>query len=358
MNKIILSASAIDNFKACNIRWRNSQLYRLRQIEKSDSLRRGTTWHKIQELVGDMDAITNYINEQYETVPLNKTKEEWEIERIILLYSMAGYNWYYDQQPTNYKIIATEVEFKIPFDNTILLGKIDQLVQDEYENIYIREFKSSSKSLDDTYWDHLNLDDQVSMYILAVNWLRINGKLEEYGISKDTPMITGVLYNVWHKPGIGPKFITQKVSKELVETGKYCDAEFEISYWADPEQFLQSAKIEVNNVLAITKPGKKEGTYTIYETPEMFGARLLQDIVERPEYYFQEKELTRTSDEMENFQNELKSIYEAMKFQAENELWYPCSKECRSRFKCQYVDLCEHHKEIDFDNPPEGFHFI
>ena len=60
-HKIKLSATAIDNFESCNIRWRNSQLYRLRKIEESDSLRWGTVWHKLQELVGDMDIITNYI---------------------------------------------------------------------------------------------------------------------------------------------------------------------------------------------------------------------------------------------------------------------------------------------------------
>lgn len=352
MNKIKLSATAIDNFESCNIRWRNSQLYRLRKIEESDSLRRGTTWHQLQELTGDMDAITDYINEQYETVPAYKTKEEWEIERVILLYCMAGYNWYYKQQK-EYVILAPEIKFRIPFGDTELIGKIDQIVQDEYGNIYVREFKSSSKSLDDTYWDHLNLDPQISTYILAVNYMMLNGQLEEYGIPKDHGLITEVLYNVWHKPKIGPKFITQKVSKELVETGKYCDGEFvaAIAGSSAPD----GGGLYINDAKVITEPGKKEGTFAIYETPEMFGARLLQDVVERPEFYFQEKELSRTSNEMEKFQDDLSSIYRMMKYQSENEFWYPCSKECRSRFRCEYTELCEHNIEIDLNNPPAGF---
>jgi hypothetical protein len=301
-----------------------------------------------------MDAITDYINEQYDSVPLGRTKEEWEIERIILLYCMAGYNWYYQQQPTQYTVIASEIEFEIPVGDTIIRGKIDQLVKDEYGNLYIREFKSSSKSLDDTYWDHLNLDPQISTYILAINYMLLNGDLEQYGTVKDAGLINKVLYNVWHKPKIGPKFITQKVSKELVETGKYCDTEFEIIGVDDGTQTL-TASYEINGTQAITEPGKKVGTFTIYETPEMFGARLLQDVVERPEFYFQEKELGRTADEMKDFEGQLQNIYEMMKLQSENELWYPCSKECRSRWKCEYTELCEHNIEIDLENPPAGY---
>lgn len=358
-NKIKLSATAIDNFESCNIRWRNSQLYRLRKIEETDSRRQGLTWHKLQELTGDMDAITEYVNEQYETVPPNKTKEEWEIERVILLYSMAGYNWYYEQQPRKFTVLVSEIHFEIPFGDTVILGKIDQIVSDEYGNIYIREFKSSSKSLDDSYWDHLNLDPQISTYILAANYMMLNGQFEKYGISKDHSLINKILYNVWHKPKIGPKFITQKASKELVESGKYCDAEFEIGYFQDDSASIEipadAFGLHINDVKAIVEPGKKEGTFAIYETPEMFGARLLQDVVERPEFYFQEKELSRTSYEMEAFQDELSNIYRMMKFQEAHDLWYPCSKECRSRFRCEYTELCEHNIEIDLKNPPDGF---
>lgn len=134
-------------------------MWGLRSTDDTDSRRRGTTWHKLHELQKDMDAVTDYINEQYEIVPDYKTKEEWEIERVILLYSMAGYNWYYKEQGDEFEVIASEVEFKIELgDGTILLGKIDQIVKDKFGNIYIREFKSSAKSLDDSYWDHLNLD--------------------------------------------------------------------------------------------------------------------------------------------------------------------------------------------------------
>jgi hypothetical protein len=358
---ISLSATAIDNFKSCPIRWLNSNIHRVRKIEETDSRRQGTSWHKLQELDRDMDVITKYINEQYEIVPSYKTKEEWEIERVILLYCMAGYNWYYDQQPDQYRIIAPEVKFEMPLydadgneiEGVTIRGKIDQIVQDKYDNLYIREFKSTSLTINDEYWDHLNLDPQVSIYVQAANWLKVNEDLVIYGIGPDEPPIRRVLYNVWHKPKIGPKFITQKASKELVETGVYCEQEFKIQ--AADVQHTNEINFSVNGVMPIIEPGKKEGTFAIYETPDMFGTRLLADVVERPEFYFQQKELCRTPEQMVKFQQELISIYSMMSYQLENELWYTNDKQCSSRFKCEYKVLCDNGVVVDPENPPDGY---
>ena len=360
---IRLSASAIDNWKSCPIRWLNSNIHRVRKIEETDSRRQGVSWHKVHELNRDMDAVTEYINEQYTTVPPYKTAEEWEIERVILLYCFSGYNWYYDQQPDQYTVIATEIEFEMPLYDAVgneivgvtVVGKIDQIVQDEYGNLYVREFKSTSLTINDEYWDHLNLDPQVSIYVQAANWLKMNGKLEEYGIkASDRAMIRRVLYNVWHKPKIGPKFITQKASKELVSTGVYCDQKFTVTFNQEPPPD-GTEYLVVNGVTAIIEPGKKPGTFAIYETPDMFGARLLQDVVERPEFYFQQKELCRTPEQMVKFQQELLNIYAMMKYQLENELWYTNDKQCSARFRCEYKALCDNGVMVDPANPPEGY---
>ena len=356
---IRLSASAIDNWKSCPIRWLNSNIHRVRKIEETDSRRQGTSWHKVHELNRDMDAVTEYINEQYTTVPPYKTAEEWEIERVILLYCFSGYNWYFDQQPDQYTVIATEIEFEMPLYDAVgneivgvtVVGKIDQIVADEYGNLYVREFKSTSLTINDEYWDHLNLDPQVSIYVQAANWLQINNMLTDYGIDQHGPPIYRVLYNVWHKPKIGPKFITQKASKELVETGKYYDQEFIIEVASEE----QGDGIYVNHVCALVEPGKKSGTFAIYETPDMFGARLLQDVVERPEFYFQQKELCRTPEQMVKFQQELLNIHAMMKFQLENELWYTNDKQCSARFRCEYKALCDNGVVVNPTDPPEGY---
>ena len=355
---IRLSASAIDNWKSCPIRWLNAQIHRVRKIEETDSRRQGTSWHKVHELNCDMDEITEYINEQYTIVPPYKTAEEWEIERVILLYCFSGYNWFYDQQPDQYTVVATEIEFEMPLydvdgneiEGVTVVGKIDQIVQDAYGNFYVREFKSTSLTINDEYWDHLNLDPQVSIYVQAANWLKVNGMLVKYGIARDDSPIRRALYNVWHKPKIGPKFITQKASKELVETGKYCDQEFDIE-----DGRYHNEAIHINTVPALVEPGKKEGTFAIYETPDMFGARLLQDVVERPGFYFQQRELARTPEQMVKFQTELFNVYMMMKYQLENNYFYTDDKQCSARFRCEYKVLCDNGVVVDPANPPDGY---
>jgi hypothetical protein len=175
----------------------------------------------------------------------------------------------------------------------------------------------------------------------------------KYSIEPDAPMIRRVLYNVWHKPKIGPKFITQKASRELVSTGVYCDQKFKVN---TSDLALDYSKgLYINNISAITDPGKKTGTYAIYETPDMFGARLLADVVERPEFYFQQKELCRTPEQMISFQQELLNIHAMMKHQLVNELWYTNDKACSSRFKCEYKALCDNGVVVDPTDPPEGY---
>ncbi len=361
---IRLSASAIDNWKSCPYKWLNSNIHRVRKVEETDSRRQGVSWHKVHELNRDMDEITEYINEQYTTVPPYKTAEEWEIERVILLYCFSGYNWFYDQQPDQYTVVATEIEFEMPLydadgneiEGVIVVGKIDQIVMDEYGNLYVREFKSTSLTINDEYWDHLNLDPQVSIYVQAANWLKVNGMLTHFDLDTDAPPIRRVLYNVWHKPKIGPKFITQKASKELVETGKYCEQEFEVSGdWSHKDTGIGELEAggNINEVNAIVKYGAKG--YAIYETPDMFGARLLQDVVERPEFYFQQKELCRTPEQMVKFQAELLNIYTMMQYQLENELWYTNDKQCSARFRCEYKALCDNGVVVDPENPPDGY---
>jgi hypothetical protein len=368
---IKLSASTISSWKACPVRYLHRKVNQIAVVKETDSRRMGTNWHMLQELYhtdpGEkelMQVIADYINDQYEIVPPNKTHEDWAVERTILLYSMSGFNWYYGQQPVQYEVIASEVEFEIPLidlegneiEGVVIRGKIDQLVRDERGNVYVREFKSTSTSLDDeSYWGHLNLDVQTSLYIVAANMLKNAGELKQYGIEPDDPVINGILYNVWHKPGIGPKALTQKDSKAFVETGVYCSTEFEVN-WAGERG--EEPSVSVNGVLAIVEPGKKEGTFAIHETPEMFGARLLQDITERPEFYFRQEELTRTNKEIRSFITELNNIHQMIKYQQENKLWFKDERQCKATFHCEYIPLCYNNIEVDPDNPPDGYQSI
>ncbi|GAG87632.1 unnamed protein product, partial [marine sediment metagenome] len=116
--KIRLSASAIKDFKACPIRYRNAHYYGIRPIVDTEAQRVGTNWHKIQEINGagyGMDGVIQKLNEVYDEIPDVMDKEKLEIERIILLYSLSGYNWLYQNQQE--KVLATEIKFEIAWSN-------------------------------------------------------------------------------------------------------------------------------------------------------------------------------------------------------------------------------------------------
>ena len=141
-----LSASWLDCFKACPYRCYLKYILRLLPIKKTDSLRVGTNWHRLLEIMGMkpespcpychpgsitldcclcqetgilpknmMDAAIRHINQAYAIVPDYKEQEEWELERIILLYTLSAYNWYWGEN--NYEIIFNEQQFKIPMVN-------------------------------------------------------------------------------------------------------------------------------------------------------------------------------------------------------------------------------------------------
>ncbi|KKK63517.1 hypothetical protein LCGC14_2993470, partial [marine sediment metagenome] len=201
------------------------------------------------------------------------------------------------------------------------------------------------------YWNHLNLDTQTTLYPYAARVLQLNGDLEIYGIKAIDPLISGVRYDVWHKPGIRPKKLTQADSKQFVEDGLYCGEEFAIDSMSGGRYFVNGEPAEV-------EPGKKEGTFAIRETPDMFGARLLQDISERPDFYFARKELARTEADFKRFENELYGIYKTLKFITSIDGFWHNEQQCEATFKCDYIEQCYNGIELSVDNVPEGMKCI
>jgi hypothetical protein len=315
-----------------------------------------------------MDAVVRVLNKRYADVTL-LDKEAKDLERTRLLYALIGYRWYYgtDFEPA----VAREEYFKLPLlnpdtgypvPNVEITGKIDKLIEltqniglGRHGGVGVKEHKTTSKSLDSdsSYWAHLNMDTQTSMYIYAARRLQLEGKLEKYGIKATDPLISKVSYDVHHKPQTSPKKLTQGDSKKFVETGEYCGQKFGV-------QLVDSGVYDyyINGVQADIEPGKKEGTFAIRETPEMYGARLLLDITERPEFYFAQKPLVRTDAEMKAFEYELYDIAKDMQSKIRADRWWHNEFQCEATFKCDYCDSCYNHIDLDPENPPSGMRWI
>ena len=238
----------------------------LRTDHDTDPQRYGNRWHTCQEILGRspgvctdcaqkaanspecpfcggtgfipedrMERIVGYLNEYYSEVPPNKDRIEWLTERAKVMYGMAAYAWYYSND--EYKTLATELKFTLPvknpetgatLPNCKLVGKIDKLVRNQNGIVMIMEHKTTSSSLnsDSTFWGNLRLNTQISMYVYAAQQLQLAGDLEMYGVKATDPLIQDCIFDGLHKPGINPKKLSQKDSKEFMGTKVYFDKEF------------------------------------------------------------------------------------------------------------------------------------
>jgi len=382
-----LSATMLNDFKTCPYRTYLKYVCGIIPEEETDALRMGTNWHRVLEIISmkpgsvcpdccktqkqpdcplcegtdilpddTNELIARVLNAAYADKPDSKTTVEWEAERAILLYSAIGYLWHWEDD--EFEVVAEEVPFKIPLlsptsgrklPNVAITGKIDKISRSPLGIYYIDEHKSTGKDIspDSRYWSHLKLDLQTTLYPYAARRLQLNGDLEDYGITADDPLISGVRYDAWHKPGIRPKKLTQAESKKFVETGEYMDQEFKVTGTIP-------GNIRVDEELAEIELGKKEGTFAIRETASMYGARVLADIVADPNKFFYRKEVGRTDADIEKFERELYSMYQAIKFIDRNNGWWHCEKQCEATYRCPYTEICYNGLDVT-ENVPNGF---
>jgi len=361
-----LSASAVSAYKACPTRFRYGYIEGLRLIEDTESQRVGNNWHSLHEiyrnqrLAADHDqsfaAAMEWLNQWYSRVPDSKTPEEWATERVILAVCFAAHCWYYQNETI--ETLATEISFRKPLyhpktrlplslDEVLVPGKIDRLVRYN-RHISVADYKSTTKSIDSDsiFWNHLRLDTQINLYVDAAQWMQKKGFLAEYGIDLGEP-VAGAFYDVWHRPTIKPSKLTQAETAELFKTGKYCNTDFKVE--------VTEQKITVNGELAEYFPGAKEGKGAIRETSEMYGARLLADIYERPTFYFARREIPCTDEDTRRFQSQIYSIYQSMKTMRDTGHWFQCEHSCNATFPCAYIPICFHGVDVTAGQTPAGF---
>ena len=379
-----LSASSIACFKMCPFQYFLKYIKHIRKDVKSEPLRYGTNWHKIMEVIGlppgetcscvdktvvypidfnclicngtgtrpddIMLAVARVIDDAYSRMPASMDPIKWAVERAKLLYSAAGYNWYYADKPL--VPILTEYKFDSPvpgktgrmIPNTNIVGGIDKItVVDGVRSVV--DFKSTSSSInpESKYWGSLNLDTQTNLYLYIVRLLQQRGLMPDLGGE-----VTGLYYDVYHKPGISPKKLTMADSKKFVEDGMYFGQKFDAKAQCGTPDF-----VTVDSIKAETEPGKKDGTFAIRETPEMYGARLLADIAERPEYYFVRHPIPKTDADLEKFHRQVLGILASLRAHLRDDSWYQCEKQCEATYHCDYIDIC--YNGIDPDGElPDG----
>jgi len=373
IRQFALSASSISSFKACPTRYRLAYREGIRPIEDTDSQRRGTNWHALHEVYENelgkarndealdyeqasakaLQAAIDFLNDRYADAPMPsyKTIEEWQVEQMTLVASFMAYLNYWGSTEDRVYPLKSEVQFQLPLytpkvglplpmSQVVRQGKIDNIGiwQNKLVNV---ERKSTTRSIDSSsdYWNKAQKDTQVSMYDLSFHDIMKSEGPQFFGLSSDCELECSgsTLYDVWHVPTIKPSKLTQAGTAELLKTQTYCGQTFDVKVVVH-SGFEVHTEVFVDGKGAEVIPGKRG--FAVRETPDMYAARLLQDIQERPEFYFQRREISRTDNDRKRFRNELFNIYQAQKMFDMNNCWYENEQQCRATFPCPYIPIC------------------
>lgn len=228
---------------------------------------------------------------------------------------MTGYHHRWIDE--DWTVEAVEQEFHIPIFNPhsrrrsplyTHAGKFDGIVSKNGDP-YLLEHKTCREEIGPAspYWTRLSIDTQISGYLLA-SW-HLGRKL------------TGVLYDVIRKPEIRPKRLGLKETMMVRTSGLYCNTRL------SPEAYQQFSL-----------------TQDYREIPEMFEARLIQDTLERPEWYFGRQLVTRLDKELLTYAEELWRTTKDVRIAESSGDHRRNDKACFAFHRpCEYLGLCAGH---------------
>lgn len=297
---------------------------------QSKPLRFGRVFHEALDRLAQGMPLVNVlelVRHEYITPPEWVNTEdaalEWFTECETCAVMVEGYHWRWSQDQVD--VLTTEQSFRIPLRNPDgkdpkrsesklfdLAGKIDKIVKWR-GMLAVMEHKTTSEPIegDAEYWKRLTIDPQISIYVIAAR---------ELGHDVST-----VLYDVIRKPTIDRKLVN-----DVDENGKniVIDA-------AGNRVFKKDGSPRESSD---TKKGYELKRHR--ETPEEFGQRLLQDIYDRPHYYFQRREIPRLDADITEAKKELWHTQKILRECQRGNYWPRNTHACLKPFRCPYTDIC------------------
>lgn len=255
-----------------------------------------------------LDAIANN-----DAAPLDAAKASALIRGYDARWRSAGY-----------VCEAKELQFTMPVINPATMrksrtwtnaGKYDGIVSKAGEG-WLLEHKTTSEDLgpESTYWKQLAIDSQVSHYMLA-RW-------------QEGQRLVGTLYDVIRKPTINPKKLTKGDQHAFLAGCRYYGRDFSREYVLDWSRDQEAR-----------------------ETPEMYGARLAHDcITERPQWYFERKEIPRLDRDVLEYAGELWEVGQQIAAARKSGIHYRNSGACAMYGRpCDFLGICSGYDTPDSD---------
>lgn len=302
----------------------------LRRIRQAVPLRMGKAIHhgiELWETGADNNTAIFEATAEYESLPVwcntDETIAEWLVEGEIVRRLLSGYFWRWDNDAL--EVVSAEETFIIPIINPDtgsptptfqFAGKWDGIVRMPDGRLLVKETKTVGQDIspESDYWKRLQLDQQISGYMLAAR--------------KQGYDVQGVLYDVIRKPAIKPRKLTKAEQASLASTHRWYGETIHLT-------------TDVPD----------------HETPAMYGARLTDDIGNRPDFYFARREIARLESDIDDFRRELWEQQLDLRQRQRTNRWYRNTSACLTMGRCEYFDLCVNRFDPS-QRMPDGFEIV
>lgn len=333
----LLTHSRMDCFKTCRRKHLFAYEHGIRSVLDGRALRMGSAFHegiealtKQNNLTAAVEAVRNY----YRFSPEAFDEYEWAVERETVIRLVCGYEWRWKDDELEY--VAVELPFELPLTNPEtgkkttnfkLAGKIDAIVKLPDGRFAVKESKLLGDDLgpDSNLWRRLRIDHQISLYVTAARKL---------GYKVDS-----VYYDATRKPTIKATDvpILDELGAKIVVDANGNRVKTERGLWR--------------------QTGDKDKGYTLRTrlmTPEEFGEKLNDDIAERPDFYYQRREVARLDGDLLEYESELWEVQQTIRDAQKSGKWYRTANRHTCEF-CSYFDLCCGGFDPSKDRLPESF---
>ena len=334
MSTILLTASSMACALRCPRRYWYDNILGLKEVTPSEALRIGTAVHN----GGEARAKGMDFAAQYKAAISGGSLDEWMAAKVFGI--LGAYDKKYGEvEDADCAAMEPEVEFTDPIDGSRTFeqqGKVDGLAVLKDGRRVVWERKTTSDDLSETsdYWDRLKFNIQLLAY---AGW-----------VEHSTGELPVCVYDVIRKPQLQPKSNVPEVDADglpivLDANGQRC-----IKRDGTPKKTADSAK------------GERIAGHP--ETPDEYGARILEAMGAEPERYFARREVSITADMLAEFKRERLGVCRMLLHFASEarrserpEYAYPraCNPDnCRS---CPFSGVCLNRIPVDEKSVPEGF---
>jgi len=211
------------------------------------------------------------------------------------------------------KVVEIEKTYQAPLLHTshkamrrsrtfTLAGKIDKLV--DWDGLTLIDHKTTAAQIEDpaaTYWRQLQIDGQPMHYaiLLAQNGIRLKR----------------IVWDVIRKPAIRPKQLPAAAAGRLRDSGLYC------GQWITPKAFPE----------------------TIHEADflELYEARVIEAVTEKPESYFQRRTINYTDADIIEYNGTLWDLAQDLLSTRRHNRHYCNPGACMTfGVPCTYLPIC------------------